>query len=179
MVYAGSPVPASSGAIEEGGGTSCNMGLLYPLGRGRQAGSMCPQVDGRPPGLSSPPGGEPGQQKVACDSPASCVQGEREGPRPRIRARGSPVVWVGPAASLPPRAGPALASHLAGLQIKLVEYWRVAEELSPPTDVHMNRAFVLETGGWEGEALQPNSLKFLLFQALPPHLKFPGTPACV
>ena len=109
VVYAGSPVPASSGAIEEGGGTSCNMGLLYPLGRGRQAGSMCPQVDGRPPGLSSPPGGEPGQQKVACDSPASCVQGEREGPRPRIRGLGALPLsgWV-----LRPHCHPGLAQPL-------------------------------------------------------------------
>lgn len=121
-------------------------GFAVPTGEGK-AGSMCPQVDR--PVSSTHPGTGKGAWPTKTSQSISCrlCPGRKGGFWPRIPALGSPAVWVGLVAAPPPLADPAIASPPLSSRLSWSNAGGRLKSLPPPTDVHMNRAFVLKTEG--------------------------------
>lgn len=123
-----------SGGIWEGRGTSCDVGLLCPLGSRRQA-PRSPRWTDRAPRLSSALEGS-----AANKDERTREQGKVSGQGPP--ALGAPVVWVGLVAAPPPGLVYLKPLRHSRLQVKPVKYRRTAEErhtLPPATQLTPHR----------------------------------------
>lgn len=152
-----------SGGIWEDRGTSCDVGLLWPLGSRRQA-PRSPRWTDRAPRLSSALEGS-----AANKDERSREQGKVSGQGPQLWA---PLLsgrvlrlhlhpgWS--TLSLSATLGSKLSWSNTGGRLKSATPC-LLQPSSPPTDAHIHRAFVLQTWGRE-RLSRPTSLEFHLFQ---------------